>query len=48
MRSRATLIVPPKFSEPAPPRKLEDDVLAHMEDYDFDVHIQNYFKPFGI
>ena len=46
-RSRATLIVPPKFNEEAPANKLSDSVLAQMEDYDFDVHIQNYFRPFG-
>ena len=39
---------PKKFNEIVPELALGEPVLNHLQgDYDFDVHIENYFNPFA-
>jgi len=44
-----TLQLPQKFNDIVPEPVLDKAVLEHLKgDYDFDVHIENYFNPFGV
>jgi len=46
--TRPTLVLPEKFNEIVPQLKFEEQVLTYLKgDYDFDVHVENYFNPFN-